>query len=126
VLPWVRLLRTRIWGPKYMGSHYDLKRQTKAEELGTPCLQLLSLRLSLKALYSLVRAVPQEKLWQNGETEGAPWGTDPLLKYLVLTDFRHHIRHIEILSAPCRRRDESRRSIIRGRAANVRRPAMGL
>jgi hypothetical protein len=25
VLPWVRLLRTRIWGPKYTGYHYDLK-----------------------------------------------------------------------------------------------------
>jgi hypothetical protein len=24
VLPWVRLLRTRIWGPKYTGGHYDL------------------------------------------------------------------------------------------------------
>ena len=28
----------------------SLKGQTKAEELGAPCLELLSLRLSLKAL----------------------------------------------------------------------------
>jgi hypothetical protein len=28
----------------------NLKRQTKAEELGIPCLEPLSLRLSLKAL----------------------------------------------------------------------------
>jgi hypothetical protein len=38
----------------------SLKRQTKAEELGDQVPGLLSLRLSLKALYTLVRAVSQK------------------------------------------------------------------
>jgi hypothetical protein len=66
----------------------SLKGQTNAEEEeGPPGPFLLSLRLPLKALYmsliravgSLIRAVSQKKLGQNGGTEGAPWGDGPSL-----------------------------------------------
>ena len=48
------------------GRYRRVKGQTKAEELGAPG--------------SLVRAVSQEKLMQNGGTEGAPRGDGPSLK----------------------------------------------
>jgi hypothetical protein len=60
----------------------SLKGQTKAEELWTPCPELLSLRLPLLK-GSLLQVVLQEKLDQNGGTEGAPRGDGPSLKILI-------------------------------------------
>ena len=56
----------------------SFKRQTQTEDLEDPVPEFLSLRLSLKAF--LVRAVFEEKLAQNGGTEGALRADGPSLK----------------------------------------------
>jgi hypothetical protein len=43
---------------------------------------------------SLVRAVSQEKLAENGVTKGAPGGTDPLLKYQSSAQMRTFVPSI--------------------------------
>ena len=59
----------------------SLKRQTKAEELGTPCPDLLSLRLSLKALK--FEPFLNKNSGKTTEPRVHRGGTDPL--------FRQHV-----------------------------------
>jgi hypothetical protein len=56
----------------------SLKRQTKAEELGARGPELLSLRLSLKAL--LFEQFLRENWWKTAEPREHRGGTDPPLR----------------------------------------------